>query len=57
MELLPSGGNIKDVVGRRSSLETFLPLEMVYLNSPITLLGILAPFVTAAITALMTTGK
>jgi uncharacterized protein YpmS len=57
MEPLPKDNKITEVIARRSSLEKFLQLDVGYLRSPITLLGILAPFVTAAVTALIPTGK
>jgi hypothetical protein len=58
LEPVPAGGKpTSDFTASRERLEGLLHLDIGYLQSPITVLSILAPFVTAAVTALIPTGK
>jgi hypothetical protein len=58
LEPLPTDGKpTPEFAQSRTRLEEFLHLDIGYLRSPITALGILAPVVTAAITALIPTSK
>jgi hypothetical protein len=53
-----TGGKLtSEFADSRERVEGYLHLDVGYLQSPMTVLSILAPFVTAAVTALIPTGK